>query len=372
VRWALYNLTTTTSSGGVEMSVWSLGRELARRGHEVTLYGGASSRPLPSWAGGLEVLTFPYRRRETFPRLGSRAVKFMERLSFARRALPELSRRGFERLLVFKSFDLAPALLVRRDARAKCGFLSGGTESYPGLAWLTRRLDYLASVSAFNAEQIARVTGLRPQVNHLGVDPQLFRPAPPDAELAACCGLAPGDEALVMAVRLVALKGVQRAIRSLAALASARPRLKLLVAGEGPYRPQLERLAAELGLAGRVSFLGFLDPSRLAGFYALGQVAVFPSMGEEALGLSIAEAMACGLPVVASRLGGVPEVVGSLGELVDPQSDEASYVEALGRAVVGLLDNPARRAELSRQGQEQVRAEFSWSACAERLERGLA
>lgn len=370
MRWALYNLTTTTSSGGVEMSVWALGRELARRGHEVSVYGGLSQRPIPDWAGGLEVLTFPYRPRETFPRLGSRAVKFMERVSFARRALPELERRGCDRIMIFKSFDLAPALLARKACgacEAKAGFLSGGTESYPGLAWLARRLDYLASVSAFNAGQIAHATGLRPQVSHLGVDPGLFHPAEPDRELATRCGLTPGDEVLVTAVRLVALKGVQRAIKALAALSSSRPGLKLLVAGEGPYRPELERLAVELGLAGRVCFLGFLDPGRLAGLYALGTVAVFPSMGEEALGLSIAEAMACGLPVVASRLGGVPEVVGEAGILAPPQDDQA-----LARALAGLLDDPARRAELSRLGRERVLKEFSWSACAERLERGLA
>ncbi len=367
MKWVLYNLTTTTSSGGVEMSVWALGRELARRGHQVTIYGGASPRSLPSWAGELEMLTFPYRRREEFPNLGSRAIKFMERLSFARRALPELRRRGFERLLVFKPFDLGPALWARRGTRGKVGFLSGGTETYPGLAWLARRLDYLGSVSAFNAGQIAGVMGRHPQVNHLGVDPELFRPVPPDRELAARCGLASGDEILVTAVRLVALKGVQRAIRALAALAEARPGLKLLVAGEGPYRPELERLAAELGLAGRVCFTGFLDPARLAGFYALGQVAVFPSMGEEALGLSIAEAMACGLPVAASRLGGVPEVVGDLGALVPPKDDQA-----LARAINELLGDPEQRSELSRRGRERVLREFSWSACAERLERGLA
>lgn len=366
MKWALYNLTTTTGAGGVEMSVWALGRELERRGHGVSIYGGLSERPLPGWAGGLEVLTFPFRPRETFPRLGSRAVKFMERISFARHALPELKRRGCDRLVVFKSFDLGPALLARRACGAKAGFISGGTESYPGLAWLARRMDYLASVSAFNAGQIASVTGVRPQVNHLGVDPDLFHPAEPDTDIAARHGLTQGDEVLVCAVRLVALKGVQRILRAMAVLGPSRPRLRLLVAGEGPYRPELERLASELGLEDRVGLLGFLDPSRLAGFYALGDLAVFPSMGEEALGLSIAEAMACGLPVVASRLGGVPEVVGQAGVLVPPQDDQA-----LAQAISDLLDDPARRARLAGLGRERVRGEFTWAACAERLERGL-
>ncbi|MBI5523085.1 MAG: glycosyltransferase family 4 protein [Desulfarculus sp.] len=367
MRWALYNLTTTTQGGGVEMSVWALGRELARRGHEVTIMGGQSKRPLPALAQGLGVRAFAFTPRERFPDLGTRARKLMERLSFARQALPDLRAGGFERLLIFKSYDLAPALWAARGRGMRVGFLSGGSEFYPGYATLARRLDYLGAVSAFTAGQMHMATGLTPLVNHLGVDFSLFRPAEPDPELAQACGMEPGDETLVAAVRLVALKGVQRAINALAILRDRRPHLKLLVAGEGPYRQELERRAQQAGVAGRVRLLGFLPPERLAGFYALGRVAVFPSMGEEALGLSIAEAMACGLPVVASRLGGVPEVVADCGLLVPPKDDQA-----LAQALEGLLDDPARRADLAARGRERVAREFTWPACVARLEEGLS
>ena len=367
MRWALYNLTTTTQGGGVEMSVWALGRELARRGHQVSIIGGRGQRGLPPEAMELEVLTFPFRPRQSFPDLGTRARKLMERLSFARQALPALTRSGFDRLLIFKSFDLAPALWAARRGRLKAGFLSGGSEFYPGYKALAARLDYLAAVSAFTAGQMRRATGLEPQVNHLGVDMERFRPGPPDPDLAARGGLEPGDEVLVAAVRLVALKGVQRAISALALLRERRPLLKLVVAGEGPYRAELERRAAQAGVTDRVRLLGFLEPGRLAGFYALGSCAVFPSMGEEALGLSIAEAMACGLPVVASRLGGVPEVVGDCGVLVPAKDDQA-----LARALESLLDQPQRRRELGEAGRRRVAREFTWGACARRLEEGLA
>ncbi|MFZ5587758.1 MAG: glycosyltransferase family 4 protein [Thermodesulfobacteriota bacterium] len=369
MRWALYNLTATTQGGGVEMSVWAIGRELARRGHAVTVLGGQAPRPLPAEAAGLEVRRFAYTPREKFPDLGSRARKLMERLSFARRAIPTLLEGGYERVLAFKSYDLAPALWAgrRMGARARVGFLSGGSEFYPGFKGLARRLDYLAAVSAFTAGQMRAATGLDPLVNHLGVDTALFRPAPPDAELARQAGLAEGDQALVMAVRLVALKGVQRAINALALLREAQPNLRLLVAGEGPYRPELERRAAEAGVADRVRLLGFLPPQRLAGFYALGSLAVFPSMGEEALGLAIAEAMACGLPVVASDLGGVPEVAGDCGVLAPAKNDQA-----LAAAIAGLLDDPGRRAELARRGRERVQRQFTWAACVDRLQEGMA
>lgn len=368
MRWALYNLTSTTGSGGVETSAWRLGRTLAERGHQVTLVAGRSDRPLPPEAEGLTVRTFPYRPRESFPDLGSRAGKFLERLSFARAALPELTAGGHDAVLIFKPYDLGPALWARRRGGFRLGFLSGGLESYPGYTALVRRLDYFAAVSRHLSGRIARASGVEPAVNHLGVDAASFRPVEPDAELAARVGIGPDDQVMVAAVRLVALKGMQRAIAALALLSRDWPRLKLAVAGEGPYRAELERRAAELGVADRVSLLGLLPAERLAGFYALGQVAVFPSMGEEALGLAIAEASACGLPVVASRLGGVPEVVGADAGLLIPPKDD----QALAAAVAELLADPQRRRAMGQAGRARVLELFSWRATAQRLEEGLA
>lgn len=367
MNWALYNLTTTTQGGGVEMSVWAIARELARRGHAVTILGGRSERPLPPPIPGVEVRLYPFTPREKFPDLGSRARKLMERLSFARRAVAGLLEGGFQRIMVFKSYDLAPALWAGRRCGARIGFLSGGREVYPGFASLARRLDYLAAVSAFTARQMAASCGVEPRVNHLGVDQERFAPAAPDLELARRAGLAPGQPAVVCAARLVALKGVQRIINALAILSETHPDLRLLVAGEGPYREELLSRARTVGVAERVSLLGFVPQTRLAGFYALGRLAAFPSMGEEALGLSIAEAMACGLPVVASDLGGVPEVVGDCGLLAPAKDDQA-----LATAIAALLGDPVRCQDLSRRGRERVGRRFSWSACVDRLEEGLA
>ncbi len=366
MRWVFYNLTSTTQSGGVETTTWLLARELLARGHEVTVVGGRSSRPLPPEAEGVQVVTFPYRPRQAFPDLGSRARKLLERLSLARRALPFLRGAG-ERLVVFKPYDLGPALWAARGREVRVGFLSGGTEFFPGYAALARRVHYFAAVSRFTAGQIERATGLRPRVNHLGVDTESFRPLEPDWDLGRSLGLEPGDEVMVSAVRLVPLKGLQHALAALARLAPSRPRLKLAVAGEGPYAEVLAGQARELGLADRLVLAGLLPHSRLASFYALGQVAVFPSQGEEALGLSAAEAMACGLPVVASDLGGLPEVVGAEAGVLVPCKDP----EALARALAGLLDDEARRKAMGRCGRRRVEEHFTWPACAARLEAGL-
>lgn len=368
MKWALYNLTATTKSGGMETIVWRLGRELLERGHQAVLFGGLSERPAPEWAAGLEVRRYPFRPREEFPDLGSRARKLMERLSFARRALPDLRSGGFQRVMIFKPYDLVPVLWATRGSDARVGFYSGGTEFFPGYGLMGRRLDYVGSVSRFNAGQIHRATGLEAEANYPGVDTDHFRPTQPDPELARRVKAAPGDEVIVTAVRLVALKGVQHVISAMDLLRNSHPRLRLLVAGEGPYRQALEAKAQELGLGERVSFLGYLDQSRLAGFYALGRAAVFASTGEEALGLSPAEAMACGLPVAASRLGGVPEVVGEDAGILTPPGDAAALALALDK----ILGDSELRRKMAQAGKARAAELFNWSAFAQRLEQGLA
>ena len=366
MRWVLYNLTSTTQSGGVETSSWCLARELLVNGHDVTLVGGTSTRRLPEEAKGVRVVSFPFRPRESFPNLGSRARKLMERLSMAQRAVAFL-RANSDCLLIFKPYDLGPALMAARGRTMRVGFLSGGSEFYPGYAALAKRLHYFAAVSRFTAGQIEEATGLKPAVNHLGVDLVSFRPLEPDWDLGRSLGLEPEDEAIVSAVRLVSLKGMQHALAALAQLAPSRPRLKLVIAGEGPYAGELAAQAEELGLAERLILVGFIPQSDLAGFYSLGKVAVFPSQGEEALGLSAAEAMACGLPVVASNLGGLPEVVGTdAGILIPPKNPDA-----LADALHKLLNDDAGLRLMGKAGRARVEARFSWPACTARLEDGM-
>lgn len=366
MRWVLYNLTSTIQSGGVETSSWCLARELLLNGHDVTLVGGTSTRPLPEEAKGVKVVSFPFRPRDSFPNLGSRARKLMERLSMAQRAVAYL-RANADCLLIFKPYDLGPALMAARGRQMRVGFMAGGSEFYPGYSALAKRLHYFAAVSNFTAGQIQEATGLKPQVNHLGVDLDRFMPLEPDWEMGRTWGLEPGDEAIVSAVRLVPLKGMQHALAAVDRLAESRPRLKLVIAGEGPYAEELKSHAEGLGLSERLILAGFIPQSDLARFYSLGKVAVFPSQGEEALGLSAAEAMACGLPVVASDLGGLPEVVGKDGGVLIPPKNS----EALARALANLLDDEEKRGVMGKAGRAKIEAEFSWPACAARLEAGM-
>jgi glycosyltransferase involved in cell wall biosynthesis len=131
--------------------------------------------------------------------------------------------------------------------------------------------------------------------------------------------------------RLFPKNGVEFLVRALP-LVAAKVDVEAVVIGDGPERARLERLAAELGVADRLTFLGARAHTEMPGILSSGDLAVIPSL-MEATSVAALEAMACELPVAASRVGGLPELVDAeVGGLFEP-ADPA----ALARVVVDLL-----------------------------------
>ena len=153
--------------------------------------------------------------------------------------------------------------------------------------------------------------------------------------------------------RLVALKGVAVLLRAFARLAAERPEVRLEIVGEGPEEGELRRLAAELGVAERVVFTGWSGD--VAAAMRGWDIAVLPSL-EEAFGLAAAEAMACGVPVVGSRVGGLPEVVveGATGFLVAPGDPDALHAR-----LRDLAADPALRRAMGAAGHARAGACFT-------------
>jgi glycosyltransferase involved in cell wall biosynthesis len=162
------------------------------------------------------------------------------------------------------------------------------------------------------------------------------------------------DELVILQVaRLDYLKDHATAVRTLAEVAPRRPDARLVLVGEGPERGAVQEEVRRLALGGRVRLLGLRKdvPRLLAGADLLLLTSI-----SEGIPLTLIEAMAAGLPVVSTRVGGVPEVVedGRTG-LLAPAGDAA----ALGRHVCELADNPRLRDELGRRGRERAEALFS-------------
>lgn len=362
MRICLYNLTTTTKYGGVESFVWDLARELASRGHSVTIVGGVG--PRREAAPGVRVLTFPFVPRAFFQsvpplRRAYAEAKLLERLSFAVAALPELARGGYEVVHIQKPYDMGPALLARRLGGARVILGCHGEDFYRGDRPLAARVDAAVSCSRFNAETVARRYGFTPEVVFNGIDTGLFRPVAPDPELRRELGAA--DAPLLLFVgRLQPWKGVETALRALVLL----PEARLAVAGDGEDRARLEALAVELGIAGRVRFLGSVERSELPRLYSSADLLVATSHASETFGIGLVEAQACGLPVVASRFGGFPEVIdeGSTGLLFPPRDPAA-----LAAAARSLLECPERRAAVAAAAPGWA-AQFAWPAVTDRIE----
>jgi len=180
----------------------------------------------------------------------------------------------------------------------------------------------------------------------------------------------PGEELQLLTVgRLVEAKGIGYALRAVARLRPRFPRIRYRVIGEGPDRARLEGQIRHLGLEEAVQLLGGQPRDALMRHYADAHIFILPSVvardgAEEGQGLVLLEAQAVGLPVVASRIGGIPEsvVAGSTGVLV-PERDPAALAAALTR----LLENPAAWAEMGRRGRAHVAAHYDIERWNDRL-----
>lgn len=210
-----------------------------------------------------------------------------------------------------------------------------------------------------------RSKDLAMRVENLGCPPEkvrILRTVLADIPRAAFDWHPPGDGSwrLFHAGRLVPKKGGQTLLRAFRIFHDAFPLARLTMAGEGPLRQQLSLLAGELGIAGAVDFAGFLDQTALRSAFATSHIYVHPSEtvdgDKEGIPNSLLEAMAGGLPCVATRHGGIPEAVtDGLEGLIVPEADHRLLAEAL----LGIARRPEIAAGLGARARERVIREFS-------------
>jgi colanic acid/amylovoran biosynthesis glycosyltransferase len=174
----------------------------------------------------------------------------------------------------------------------------------------------------------------------------------------------------VQACRLIEKKGLRVSLRAFAKFAARHPASTFTIAGEGPLRTELGRLAAELGLAEKVFFPGFISQTQLRELFYQSHIFLHPSElggdgNQEGVPNSMLEAMASGLPVFATEHGGIPEAIenGRSGILVKERDDEA-----LADALLERTSNPVGLAAIAVNGAEAVRQKFQQSIQTRTLE----
>ena len=181
---------------------------------------------------------------------------------------------------------------------------------------------------------------------------------------------ADGTWRCVQACRLIAKKGLATSLRAFAEFAREFPRATFVIAGEGPQSQELRTLASSLGIAERVTFPGFLPQDELRALCSRSHLFLHPSeLGpdgdQEGVPNAMIEAMAGGLPVVATAHGGIPEAVEhGVSGLLTPERD----APALARSLLTLAGDPARYAAMSAAAAARISTEFALVSQARALE----
>jgi len=201
-----------------------------------------------------------------------------------------------------------------------------------------------------------------------GIDTALFRPDPAaGAALRAQLGIRPDQPVLFNVARLEARKGQSVLLRALPAIAARYPDVHLCIAGDGPEHAALVALAKELGVTGRVTFLGYVPVEKLPAYYAMADCFVQPSIHHETLPLAIIEAMACGVPVVASRIASHAWMLApDPGSRICAPGDPADLARAIADVLArGTDPDAAERRRARMVGQ------FDWATMGDAIERIL-
>ena len=396
MRVALLSYRSKPHCGGQGVYVRHLSRELVRLGHEVEVFSG---QPYPELDEGVRLSEVPsldlYREPDPFrtPRLPEYrdlvdvqevatmwTAGFPEPRTFSRRVLRVLRERAGDFDVVHDNQTLGAALL--------------GVESVTGLPLVAsihhpisvdRRID-LATASTWQKRlsvrrwyafvrmqaRVARRTRMvltpsesskRDVVQEFGVDPDRVRVVllgVDDGFVPPAAPRVPG-RILAMASADAPMKGIATLLEAFAKLRTERPELELVLVTRPQPGGRTERLLDELAIRDHVRFVHGVSDAELVTLMGSAEVACVPSL-YEGFSLPTAELMATATPLVVSRAGAIPEVVGPDGLCADlvPPGDVGELAATLG----ALLDDPERRARYGAAGRRRVDELFSWRAVA--------
>jgi glycosyltransferase involved in cell wall biosynthesis len=371
--------------------VHDINRHLVRRGHVVTVVTpGDPSLPREDTFDGVRVVRFPFEPPPdlTYGRVAQSRVSWIGR--FARLAvmahymeaqyraiLNEARENGADMIHAHWAIPTGPAAVVAaRKLRLPSIITMHGGDVYvnpeqgydfptrwyvrPALRWTLRHAGALTAITDDCRQHALRAGAPAEKIRLVfnGTDLRRFSPEENGGDPRF------GPNMIFACRQLFPRKGIRFLLEAGAQLKPRFPDLKIVLAGDGFERPELMRLAQELGIAADVTFLGWVPNADLPQYYRAAALSVIPSL-EEGFGIPAAEAMGCEVAVVASDAGGLPEVVehGVTG-LVVPRGD----ANALAQAIGSLLADPERRRQMGLAGRARALRLFDWDRSAEQFE----
>jgi N-acetyl-alpha-D-glucosaminyl L-malate synthase BshA len=342
--------------GGSGAVAADLANELAARGHEVHVVSYATPvryEPRPGLffhevdVSSYPLFKFPPYEMALSSRLSDLALREGLDIIHAHYAVPHsvaafLAREivGRDRLRVVTTLHGTDITLVGSDPAYR-----------PMTTFALRKSDAITAVSEYLRDETRRVVCDECPIRVIGnfVDTERFHPRLRGAARARFAK--PGERLLAHASNFRPVKRVADVVRVFALVARVHP-ARLIMAGEGPERATAERVAADLGVSSRVTFVGAV--SDVERTIACADAFLLPSDGES-FGLAALEAMACGVPVVGARAGGLPEVV---TDGVDGILEPVGAVEAMGARLAALLADPEAAARMGAAGRAKAETKF--------------
>jgi glycosyltransferase involved in cell wall biosynthesis len=373
--------------------VHDINRHLVRRGHAVTVVTpGDPSLPRSDMFDGVKIVRFPLELPPdlTYGRVAQSRVSWLGKFARVvvmahymeaqhRAILAEVRENGGDVIHAHWAIPTGPAaVMAARKLHLPSVITMHGGDVYvnpeqgydfptrwyvrPALRWTLRHAGALTAITEDCRQHALRAGAPAEHIRLVfnGTDLRRFSPAENGNR---------GDPRfgphMVFACRqLFPRKGIRFLLEAGAELKSQFPDLKIVLAGDGFERPELARLAAELGIASDVTFLGWVPNVELPQYYRAAAVSVIPSL-EEGFGIPAAEAMGCEVAVVASDAGGLPEVVeNGVTGIVVPRGD----AKALAQAIGSLLADPQRRRVMGQAGRERALRLFDWDRSAQQFE----
>lgn len=361
-------------TGGAEVFAQELTKFLAKRGYGVHVITGRADESLPQF----EVMDGISVHRVDFIR-NVRGLTFVTLFFNMTRTLLKLDREQHFDLIhsvaeaptsqvgtVFKKLRRKPHLItIQGGSLARRNFGGGfrGIALKALVKWGLKNADVTHTISQMLAEEVRSLGVKKVTVLPNGVREDIFKTVSRE-ESRKKLGISLNEKIIISVSRLIMPKGMHHVIRAFARLLPRFPELRLLIVGDGVRKGELERLARELGVANRVDFKGFVPHERLGEILPAADVfALTPEY--EGLGIVFIEALACGVPVVASGVGGILDIVenGRNGFLVPPGD-----VDKLCEALEKLLTDDDLRRKFREEGLRVVREKFLWKNILTRLE----
>jgi glycosyltransferase involved in cell wall biosynthesis len=324
----MYNITTTIKTGGIETFYWEVSKELIKQGHKVELIAGEGKYIKYE---NIPLKLFNFTPREKIFDLGNRFKKWGERVSFFKNAYPYLKTKKYDVFLVHKPLDFFTCYFMKKiNPNIKTVFVSGGEDFYGFDKFFSKYVDFMFAVSNANKKIIENRYKREVNLLYNGVDVNLFKEDENiKKEMRKKFNLE-NKKVLLSIGRVVALKGHKLVIEILPELEN----FVYVVIGKGENLENLKNLAEQLKVDDRVLFLGEIDNKELYKYINMADLFIQPTIGNEAFGITLIEALACGVSVIASKNGGMVEIVkdgenGFLFEINNKQELKEKILKAI-------------------------------------------